>query len=57
MKGNKIGNYKFFRTIGEGAFAKVKRKLFFIIPIIINIYSRNSRNHWSKSRCENFTKI
>ena len=27
MKGNKIGNYKFFRTIGEGAFAKVKRKI------------------------------
>ena len=24
MRGNKIGNYKFYRTIGEGAFAKVK---------------------------------
>ena len=24
MRGNKIGNYRFYRTIGEGAFAKVK---------------------------------
>ena len=27
MRTNKFGNYKLFRTIGEGAFAKVKRKL------------------------------
>ena len=26
MKANKIGNYRFFRTLGEGSFAKVKRK-------------------------------
>ena len=33
MRGNKIGNYKLFRTIGEGAFAKVKRN-----PIIIKYF-------------------
>ncbi len=33
MRGNKIGNYRFYRTIGEGAFAKVKCK-----PIFKNIY-------------------
>ena len=27
MRTNKFGNYKLFRTIGEGAFAKVKRNL------------------------------
>ena len=27
MRGNIIGNYRFFRTIGEGAFAKVKCNL------------------------------
>ena len=27
MRGNKIGNYRFYRTLGEGSFAKVKRKL------------------------------
>ena len=27
MRGNKIGNYRFFRTLGEGSFAKVKRKI------------------------------
>ena len=27
MRANKFGNYKLFRTLGEGAFAKVKRKL------------------------------
>ena len=26
MRTNKYGNYKLFRTLGEGAFAKVKRK-------------------------------
>jgi len=26
MRTNKFGNYKLFRTLGEGAFAKVKRK-------------------------------
>ena len=25
MRTNKFGNYKLFRTLGEGAFAKVKR--------------------------------
>ena len=27
MRGNTIGHYRFFRTIGEGAFAKVKCNL------------------------------
>jgi len=34
MRGNKIGNYKFYRTIGEGAFAKVKgndKNIFYIV--------------------------
>ena len=31
MRANKIGNYKLFRTLGEGAFAKVKRKHYNII--------------------------
>ena len=26
MRANRIGNYRFFRTLGEGSFAKVKRK-------------------------------
>ena len=39
MRGNKIGNYKFFRTIGEGAFAKVKRN--FLIKNI-TLYSWSS---------------
>ena len=30
MRANKIGNYKLFRTLGEGAFAKVKRKIIII---------------------------
>ena len=39
MKGNKFGNYTFYRTIGEGAFAKVK-----CIQLIINYlnYSGNA---------------
>jgi len=34
MRTNKFGNYKLFRTLGEGAFAKVKRtqKNYNIIP-------------------------
>ena len=27
MRQNRIGNYRFFRTLGEGSFAKVKRKI------------------------------
>jgi hypothetical protein len=26
MRTNKIGHYKLYRTLGEGSFAKVKRK-------------------------------
>ena len=39
MRSNKFGNYKLFRTLGEGAFAKVKRnQIFFIIlKLILNI--------------------
>jgi hypothetical protein len=37
MRTNKFGNYKLFRTLGEGAFAKVKRKLNFISSKIIKI--------------------
>ena len=27
MRGNKIGNYRIYRALGEGSVAKVKRKL------------------------------
>ena len=27
MRQNRFGNYRFFRTLGEGSFAKVKRKI------------------------------
>ena len=34
MRQNRFGNYRFFRTLGEGSFAKVKCKI-----TIINIYN------------------
>ena len=36
MRPNKFGNYKLFRTLGEGAFAKVKRKFNYFFIIITN---------------------
>ena len=42
MRTNKFGNYKLFRTIGEGAFAKVKRKLIIVKFNLLYKYSWNS---------------
>ena len=44
---NRVGNYKLFRTLGEGAFAKVKRKY----KIIILLNSWCSRKNWTKNSC------
>ena len=40
MRTNKYGNYKLFRTLGEGAFAKVKRNIYYIY--FNHIYSGHS---------------
>ena len=37
MRGNKIGNYRFYRTLGEGSFAKVKRKLNIYIKQLVGV--------------------
>ena len=35
MRTNKYGNYKLYRTLGEGAFAKVKRNKYNIDNILL----------------------
>lgn len=50
---NRVGNYKLSRTLGEGAFAKVKRKL----KIIIFFNSWCTWKNWSKNSCKNNQNI
>ena len=52
MRANRIGNYRFFRTLGEGSFAKVKRK-----KNINKKNSWNSRNRQPKNRRKSPSKI
>ena len=53
MKTSKIGKYKLYRTLGEGAFAKVKCKTQMTT-------SRRTWNYQTESSCQNpsqeFTK-
>ena len=57
MRPNKFGNYKLFRTLGEGAFAKVKRNFYyFLLSNLIFKFSWYSRKNWTKNSCQDFAK-
>lgn len=51
MRTNKIGKYKISKTLGEGSFAKVKRRDSLLYNSIF--YSWRTRAHQAKSSCKN----